>query len=134
VMLEDTTVGGYRVAKDSMVIVSPYATHRLPRWWPNPEGFDPGRFSEERAAGRSQFAYIPFGAGHRYCIGGPLALVQMKLITAVIAQRYRLDVKPGHPVEPIPGTVMRPEQGMPMLIRAEGSTARAARRQTVPGA
>ena len=117
VMLEDTTVGGYRVAKDSMVIVSPYATHRLPRWWPNPEGFDPDRFSEERAAGRSQFAYIPFGAGHRYCIGGPLALVQMKLITAVIAQRYRLDVKPGHPVEPIPGTVMRPEQGMPMLIR-----------------
>ena len=117
VMLEETTVGGYRIAKDAMVIVSPYATHRLPRIWPNPEGFDPDRFSEERAAGRSQFAYIPFGAGHRYCIGGPLALVQMKLITAVIAQRYRLDVKPGHPVEPIPGTVMRPEQGMPMLIR-----------------
>ncbi len=117
VMLEDTTVGGYHVAKGSMVIVSPYATHRLPQWWPNPEGFDPDRFSEERAAGRSQFAFIPFGAGHRYCIGGPLAMVQMKLITAVIAQRYRLDVKPGHPVEPIPGTVMRPEQGMPMLIR-----------------
>ena len=50
-----------------MVIVSPYATHRLPKVWPNPEGFDPERFSEERAAGRSQFAYIPFGAGHRYC-------------------------------------------------------------------
>ncbi len=116
VMLEETTVGGYRVAKDAMVIVSPYATHRLPKWWPNPEGFDPDRFSEERATGRSQFAFIPFGAGHRYCIGGPLAMVQMKLITAVIAQRYRLDVKPGHPVEPIPGTVMRPEQGMPMLI------------------
>ena len=81
------------------------------------EGFDPERFSEERAEGRSQFAYIPFGAGHRYCIGGPLALVQMKLITAVIAQRFVLDVKPGHPVEPIPGTVMRPEQGMPMLIQ-----------------
>ncbi len=117
VMLEDTTVGGYRVAKDCMVIISPYATHRLPKVWPNPEGFDPDRFSEEQAKGRSQFAYIPFGAGHRYCIGGPLALVQMKLITAVIAQRYRLDAKPGHPVEPIPGTVMRPERGMPVLIR-----------------
>lgn len=117
VMLEDTTVGGYRVAKGRMVIVSPYATHRLPAIWPNPEGFDPERFSEERAAGRSQFAYIPFGAGHRYCIGGPLALVQMKLIAAIIAQRYVLDLKPGHPVEPIPGTVMRPERGMPMLIR-----------------
>jgi cytochrome P450 len=117
VMLADTTVGGYKVAKDAMVIVSPYATHRLPAIWPNPEGFDPERFSEERSAGRSQFAYIPFGAGHRYCIGGPLALVQMKLITAVIAQRYLLDAKPGHPAEPIPGTVMRPEQGMPMLIR-----------------
>lgn len=117
VMLEDTTVGGYFVAKDAMVIISPYATHRLPEVWPNPEGFDPERFSEDRAAGRSQFAYIPFGAGHRYCIGGPLALVQMKLIVAVIAQRYRLDVKPGHPVEPIPGTVMRPERGMPVLIR-----------------
>ena len=87
VMLEDTTVGGYRVAKDAMVIISPYATHRLPKVWPNPEGFDPDRFSEDRAAGRSQFAYIPFGAGHRYCIGGPLALVQMKLIVTVIAQR-----------------------------------------------
>ena len=117
VMLEDTTVGGYKVAKGCMVIVSPYATHRLPEVWRNPEGFDPERFSEERAEGRSQFAYIPFGAGHRYCIGGPLALVQMKLITAVIAQRYQLDAKPGHPVEPIPGTVMRPERGMPMLIR-----------------
>ena len=116
VMLEDTTVGGYKVAKGCMVIVSPYATHRLPEVWRNPEGFDPSRFSEERAEGRSQFAYIPFGAGHRYCIGGPLALVQMKLITAVIAQRYVLDAKPGHPVEPIPGTVMRPERGMPMLI------------------
>ncbi len=120
VMLEDTTVGGYRVAKGCMVIVSPYATHRLPGVWRNPEGFDPERFSEERAEGRSQFAYIPFGAGHRYCIGGPLALVQMKLITAVIAQRYLLDAKPGHPVEPIPGTVMRPEQGMPMLIQKGG--------------
>ena len=124
VMLEETTVGGYRVAKDAMVIVSPYATHRLPEVWPNPEGFDPDRFSEERAAGRSQFAYIPFGAGHRYCIGGPLALVQMKLIVAVIAQRYRLDVKAGHPVEPIPGTVMRPERGMPMLIRRSCGVAR----------
>ncbi len=116
VMLEDTTVGGYRVARDCMVIVSPYATHRLPGLWPNPEGFDPERFTPERSAGRSQFAFIPFGAGHRYCIGGPLAMVQMKLIVAVVCQRFRLDLLAGHPVEPVPGTVMRPSHGMPMLV------------------
>lgn len=121
VALTDHTIGGYRIPADSMVGVSPYATHRLPDVWPNPEGFDPERFSPERSEGRSPFAFLGFGAGHRYCVGAPLAQMQTKVITALICQRFQLDVQPGYTVEPAPGTIMRPAAGMPMTIRPRES-------------
>jgi cytochrome P450 len=117
VALADDSLGGFHIPANSMVIVSPYATHRLPGVWPNPEGFDPERFAPENVAGRSPFAFIPFGAGHRFCVGAPLAQVQTKLVTAMVCQRYELDVAPGYVAEPAPGTVMRPAAGMPMTIR-----------------
>ncbi|MDH3254644.1 MAG: cytochrome P450 [Acidobacteriota bacterium] len=117
IALVEHTIGGYRIPKDSMVIVSPFATHRLPEIWPNPEGFDPDRFSPSASQDRSAFAFIPFGAGHRFCVGAPLAQVQTKIVTALICQRYELDVEAGYTAEPAPGTVMRPAAGMPMTIR-----------------
>lgn len=117
IALTDHTIGGYRIPENSMVIVSPYATHRLPGPWPNPEGFDPERFSPEQCEGRSPFAFIPFGAGHRFCVGASLAQMQTKVITALVCQRFELDVQAGFTAEPTPGTVMRPAGGMPMIIQ-----------------
>ena len=62
------------------------------------------------------FAFIPFGAGPRVCVGAGLAMVQAKILVAMTAQRYSLDLEASHRVEPAPGTVMRPRWGMPMRV------------------
>lgn len=117
VSLEEHTLSGYPVPKGSMVIVSPYATHRMEELFPDPLRFDPDRFLPENSEGRSQFAYIPFGAGHRFCVGQGLAEVQTKVIASMISQRFELDRLSDRPIETQPGTVMRPTGGMTMRIR-----------------
>ncbi len=116
VALKDHIVGGYRVPKDTTVIISSYVTHRLAQHWEDPDRFDPNRFDKERTVGRSRFAYIPFAAGHRNCIGSYMAVMQSKLVVALIAQRYRLSLVPGHVVEPQAATTMRPKYGMKMNV------------------
>lgn len=117
VALEDHEIGGYRVPKDMTVIISSYVTHRLPKYWEDPHTFDPSRFDKERTVGRSRFAYIPFAAGHRNCIGSYMALMQSKLVVALIAQRYNLSLCAGHKVEKHAATTMRPKYGMKMDVR-----------------
>lgn len=117
VAVEDNTIGGYHIPKGGTVIVSLFATHRLPEYWENPEAFDPERFTEEQIAKRASFAYIPFAAGHRNCIGGTMATIQSKIIVSQIAQRFTLDLAPGHPVEMMPSTTMRPRFGMKVYVR-----------------
>ena len=113
----DDVLGGYHIPKGRMVIVAPWATHRLRSIWENPEGFDPDRFLPEKVKQRNNFAFIPFGAGHRTCIGLGLAMIQTTLVAARLAQRYVLDLEPAHRVEHVPGTVMRPRFGMRMHVR-----------------
>ena len=79
--------------------------------------FDPSRFDAERVAARSRFAYLPFAAGHRNCIGAGQALLELKLIVARLAQRYTLEVAPRQKIEAAPGTTMYPRYGMKMRIR-----------------
>jgi cytochrome P450 len=117
VALEADTIGGYRIPAGAMIYVSLHAMHRLPRLWKDPDKFDPERFSDEAVAQQERFAFIPYAAGHRNCIGASLANVELKLILAQIAQRYQLDHDPSHRVVPTAGTVMHPRNGMPMFIR-----------------
>ena len=118
---QDDVLGGYHIPKGAMVIVSPWATHRVTRHWPDPEGFDPNRFLPERNARRPAMAYIPFGAGHRVCIGAGLATAQLTVTVTRVCQRYRLDLEPAHRVHHVPGTVMRPENGMKMRVMRDGA-------------
>jgi len=117
VAMEDNMIGGYYIRQGSTVVVSMYATHRLPSYWLDPERFDPNRFAPERLTERPSFAFLPFAVGHRNCIGGNLAMIELKLIVACLARRYRLDVMPGHPIEPQPGTTMCPRYGMKMTVQ-----------------
>jgi cytochrome P450 len=107
---------GHRIPAGAEVLIMPWLIHRKPQLWDNPDRFDPERFAPERAAERPRFAYIPFGAGPRICIGAAFAMTEATLILATIAQRYRLRLKPGHPVEPQGLITLRPRYGMQMIL------------------
>jgi len=111
-------IGGYDIPPNSGVMLSPYVTHRDPRFWGEPERFDPDRFTPERCAERPRFAYLPFGGGPRLCIGNEFALMEAQIILAMIMQRYRLEAAPGHRVEPEVRVTLRPRNGVKMLLRA----------------
>ena len=98
--LADDEVCGHAVRKGTSVNVLPWLIHRHRRLWDDPERFDPDRFSPERAAGRPRFAYMPFGAGPRVCIGQVLAMNESILILAALAQRYSPRLAPGAQVVP----------------------------------
>ena len=123
VALEDHTLGGYRIPAGATVCVSMFATHRLPEYWPDPERFDPARFTPEQCAARARFSYVPFAAGHRNCIGGGQAMVELKMIVAAIAQRYRLELAAGQRIEAAPGTTMYPRHGMKMTLHSRAARA-----------
>jgi cytochrome P450 len=111
-------LGDVDVPAGSVLAMSPYIVHRLERYWPDPETFEPDRFLAGRMPGKHPFAYFPFGGGPRLCIGHNFAMLEAHLIVATIAQRYRLRLVPGHPVEPERLFVLRPRGGLPMTIHS----------------
>lgn len=109
-------LGAYTISKHAVVLMSQYVTHRHPDFWPDPERFDPERFTPARAAKQHRFAYFPFGAGPRVCIGKPLALLEMRLTLVTIAQTYRLQLIPECPVQPVLGATLQPRGGLWMTV------------------
>ncbi|MBL8605642.1 MAG: cytochrome P450 [Myxococcales bacterium] len=126
----DDTLCGYKIAAGTQVILSPYATHRHPRHWADPEVFDPDRFSAERSEGRAAFAYFPFGGGPRICIGNSFAMMEAQLILAMVSQAYRLELAPGTVVEAERGITLRPAPALPMRLRPRAQAATAPREAT----
>jgi cytochrome P450 len=114
--LADDELGGYYLPRGWLAFVMPYVLHRLPAFWDDPDAFDPERFTPERSATRSKYVYLPFGAGPRQCIGSHFALIEAQLILTTLAQSYRLQLVPGHRVEPWPLITLRPRFGMPMIV------------------
>lgn len=114
----DDEIAGCRIPAGSSVIVSQYVTHRDPRWWPDPERFDPDRFAPEAEAARPKFAYFPFGGGPRRCIGEPFAWMEGQLLVAALAQRFHFELQPGYAPELLPQVTLRPKHGMPMTVHA----------------
>jgi cytochrome P450 len=109
---EDDVLGGYRIPKGTWVFASPYLTHRDARFWPNPEGFDPDRFSPEQEAKRPKHAYWPFLMGPRMCIGEAFAMLEARLVLALVVQRVRLDLVAGRVVDLDPVVTLRPKGGL----------------------
>ncbi len=100
-----------------LMILSPYVTHRHPDFWERPLAFDPTtHFLAEAAQSRPRFAYIPFGGGPRLCIGDAFALLEAKLIMGTIAQRFRLNLVPEHPIKMDALVTLRPRHGMLMQL------------------
>ena len=94
----DVELGGFHIAAGSEVAFSPHALHHDPRYYPDPERFDPDRWLPERAAALPKGAYIPFGAGARQCIGNLFARNEIAIVVATIMKHWRLIPVPGKPV------------------------------------
>jgi cytochrome P450 len=118
--LADDTVAGRHVPKGSAVLIAPWVLHRHRKLWHDPGRFDPERFSAEPAAKRARFSYLPFGGGRRICIGAAFATAEATLLLATIAQRYRLRLVSGHPVEPQGLITLRARHGMKMVLTSRG--------------
>ncbi|MFI2407889.1 cytochrome P450 [Micromonospora chersina] len=116
-------VGGYRVPAGADVLVSPFTLHRHPEYWPDPERFDPERFDPQRPAGtaeRPRYAYIPFGAGPRFCVGNHLGMMEAVFVLALLTRDLRLEKMPGYRVVPEPMLSLRIRGGLPMTVTPLG--------------
>jgi cytochrome P450 len=122
--LADDEVGGYHVPAGADVLISPYTLHRHPRYWPEPDRFDPARFDPDTPSDRPRYAHIPFGAGPRFCVGNHLGMMEATFIISALMRDLRLDKVPGHTVKPEPMMSLRLGGGLPMTVHEWASDAR----------
>jgi cytochrome P450 len=120
VAIEDVEIGGYSMPRRTPFIVPIHAIHRNPALWPDPERFDPGRFTPELEAKRPRAAYLPFSVGYRVCIGAMFAEMEAILLLGQIAQRFEFEPVDTNFIGPDLRTALRPEK--PILLRVRKVT------------
>ncbi|XP_013383811.1 cytochrome P450 3A4-like [Lingula anatina] len=120
---QDTTVNGLFIPKGTCVIIPIYAIHMDPEKYPDPEKFDPERFTPEAKAKRNPYWYMPFGMGPRNCIGMRLALLEMKIILVKVLQNFTLKTCAETQIPLVLSTSkpMKPEK--PIVLKVEGRNA-----------
>jgi len=106
--LHDDEAGGVPVPKGSLVLIAPWIMHRHRRFWRAPDRFDPSRFMPD-APPPPRFAYIPFGAGPRICVGSPFALTELVLVVASLVRAFRIALPPHRPVTPVGLITLQPD-------------------------
>jgi cytochrome P450 len=114
--IEDVTLGGYPIKRGAMVAVSFYAMHRDERYFENPQAFIPERFDKAHEGQFPRYAYQPFGAGPRVCIGNSFAMLEARLALATMAQRYTMAVVEGQQIVPQQLVTIRPKNGIRMHL------------------
>jgi cytochrome P450 len=112
--IEDDVIGGHHIRRGTTVLIPIHHIHHDPRWWPDPETFDPNRFLPG-AADRPRSAYLPFGGGRRICIGQSFALMEMVLMAAIMSQRFTFDLAPGDAIELEATLTLRPKHGVHVI-------------------
>ncbi len=110
-------LNGEQVRPGSLIVISPYVLHRHRLLWDCPDAFDPRRFLGRARDMIDRFAYLPFGAGPRKCIGSTFALQEATIVLAMVVKHFSFHLKPGHVVWPALQVTLRPENGLPMIIR-----------------
>jgi cytochrome P450 len=111
----DIEIGPYLLPKGTYFFFSQYIMQRTPEYFPDPLRFEPERFTPEAKAARPKFAYFPFGGGGRQCIGESFAWMEATLLTATIAQKWRLHLVPGQRIEVQPKITLRPKYPIRMV-------------------
>jgi cytochrome P450 len=110
-------VGDYLLPAGSNIVLSQWVTQRDPRWFSEPERFQPDRWSEEAVATLPRFAYFPFGGGPRVCIGAGFAMMEATLLLATIAQQFRMRLAPNQRIKPLASITLRPKDGIHVELR-----------------
>lgn len=110
-------LAGTKVSKGDIVIFCPYAIHRLPELWPDPEAFRPERFEAGREEQKNKFAYLPFSAGPRTCIGNSFAILESQIIMGTLLARFWARLADPAPITPKPRVTLRPSR--PVVLRLE---------------
>ncbi|WP_248959562.1 cytochrome P450 [Sphaerisporangium perillae] len=125
--VEADEIGGTRIKAGSMVLISPYATHRLEEFWDRPLEFDPERFSPDVPRRRHRYAYFPFGGGPHQCLGQHLFHMDAPLIVAAILNRFRPAPLGGGPFTPARTALLRPRGTVGLRLRPVPRAARGLR-------
>ncbi|KAM4806359.1 cytochrome P450 4B1 [Urocitellus parryii] len=113
-------VDGRSLPAGSLISLHIYALHRNSTVWPDPEVFDPLRFSPENMTGRHPFAYIPFSAGPRNCIGQQFAMNEIKVVTALCLHRFEFSLDPSRLPIKLPQLVLRSKNGIHLYLKSLG--------------
>lgn len=119
--IADDRLGPYRIPAGTMIVISPYVTHRSPRYWDRADVFDPDRFLPDRSASRQKFAYFPFGGGPRLCIGSPVAMMEAPLILASILQRFDFELVSSDEIRSAPRISLRPDRVVQLRLSVKRS-------------
>jgi cytochrome P450 len=114
VAAEATEIGGYHVPAETEVIMSIYHTQHMPEIYAHPERFDPARWESQDYA---IFEYVPFNGGPRMCIGASFAMMEIKIILAMLLQRFRLELTEGARIDRLVTATMGPRHGLPMIVQ-----------------
>lgn len=114
--LNDYRINGYHIPARSIILMSQYVMHHNSAYFPDPDRFDPERWTPEAREARPKFSYFPFGGGPRLCIGEHFAWMEGVLVMATLAQKWRMRLVSGHPVEMQPIVTLRPKHGMRMTL------------------
>jgi len=112
----DDQLGPYRMPAGAHIVISPYALHRRPDYWPEPDAFWPERFAPGARTDRPKLAYLPFGGGTRICIGNSFAMMEHAIVLAAAVRHWHLESIPGREVKTEPRITLRPRGGLPMRV------------------
>ncbi len=114
--LEDDEFEGIKIKKGQDIIAFIYGVHHNPKYWANPEEFNPDRFSIENKKKHVPYSYMPFGGGPRLCIGNNFALMEMQFVLAEMIRKYKVEVIPEQKIELNPLITLRPRYGLKVRI------------------
>jgi cytochrome P450 len=117
VAVNDDNICGQAIKAGTTVLISQYLVHRNPSIWDDPERFDPDRFLPEHVLKRSKFAYLPFGAGPRVCIGSSFAMMEMQFTLAMLCRRYDVEIVSGLEPELSSMITLRPKEDIFAKVR-----------------
>lgn len=117
----DDELAGYRVPAGTPLLFSSYAVQRDPRLWPDPERFDPDRFTPARVAARHRYAFIPFGGGRRRCIGERMAMMESTIALVMILRRFDVVVSPAQTIATEVAATLQPRGGLRVTLVERGA-------------